>query len=42
MVPHAEPFRAHCLLPVIDLCNHASDEATCSLSIRLGPDGHPR
>lgn len=37
-----EAFRKRCLLPVIDLCNHSSSGATCSLSIFMGSDGQPR
>ena len=31
-----------CMLPLIDLCNHAGTASNCCLSMRLTPCGQPR
>ena len=31
-----------CMLPLIDLCNHAGTASNCCLTMRLAPCGQPR
>ncbi|EIE19315.1 hypothetical protein COCSUDRAFT_44670 [Coccomyxa subellipsoidea C-169] len=35
-------FHERCMLPLIDMCNHDSNDTTCSLRVRLSPSGEPR
>jgi len=35
-------FHERCMLPLIDMCNHNSNDTTCSLRVRLLPSGAVR
>ena len=35
-------FHERCMLPLIDMCNHDSNDTTCRLRVRLTPSGQPR
>ena len=37
-----EAFRERCMLPLIDLCDHAGSASCCRLAVRLSSAGQPR